>query len=183
MPQLAFRQIRTRGTRPDWAAIRRASEKAIDKEVKPALLKKFDEIAGSKSDWKHKVAFKARKRITQTEIKVYVFPTGSNAIIWGFVSKGTKGGYQIPKNPPASSRDGLLHYQAVYDARTAPGGRYGLGSGQKSGPWVSRRTVIHPGVKPREFEKFIAEEYQKEFSRVMENAMRRGIRAAQRGGK
>jgi hypothetical protein len=179
MPQIAFRQIRTRGARPDWDAIRAEVEKTIDSEVKPSLIKKFKDVV---SDWQHRVTFKARKRITRTEMKVYVFPE-SNKEIWAFVSRGTTGGYQIPKNPPAKSRDGLLHYQAVYDARTKPRGQYNLGSGQKSGPWVSRRTVIHPGVKAREFEEVIAEQYQKEFSRIMENAMRRGIRAAQRGGK
>ena len=179
MPQIAFRQIRSRGARPDWNAIRQELEKTIDNEVKPALIKKFNDVV---ADWQHKVSFKARKQITRAEIKVYVYPV-ANKDIWVFVSRGTRGGYQIPKNPPASSRDGLLHYQAVYDARTQPRGRYGLGSGQKTGPWVSARTVIHPGVKAREFEEVIAEEYKKEFSRVMENAMRRGIRAAQRGGK
>lgn len=176
MPRIAFRQIRTRGARPDWDAIQKEVERTLDSVVKPALIKKFKDVT---SDWKHQVTFNARKQVKSTEIIVYVFPV-ENKQIWIFVSKGTTGGYQIPKNPPAKSRDGLLHYQGVYDARTAPGGRYGLGSGQKSGSWVSKRTVTHPGVKAREFEETISKEYQKEFSRVMENAMRRGIRAAQK---
>lgn len=176
MPRLAFRQIRSRGVRPDWEAIRREVERELDSAVKPELIKRLSEVT---ADWKHQVTFNARKRVTPSEIKVYVFPV-SNKDIWTFVSKGTTGGYQIPRNPPAKSRDGLLHYQSVYDARTAPGGKYGLGSGQKSGAWVSAKVVTHPGVKAREFEEAIAKEYQGEFTRLMENAMRRGIRAAQK---
>lgn len=180
MPQVAFRQIRTRGVRPDWDAIRREVEKTLDKEVRPTLIKKFRDVIG---DWEHKPNFRSKKKVTPSSVEVLINVVGSNARIWAFVSRGTTGGYQIPKNPPAKSRDGLLHYQAVYDARTKPRGQYSLGSGQKSGDWVSRRTVTHPGVKAREFEEVIAEQYKREFSRIMENAMRRGIRAAQRGGK
>jgi len=177
MPQIVFRLVRTRGLRPDWPTIRRHAEKALDKEVKPALVKKLSAVA---KGWKHAVTFDSSRKRTPTESSVYVYPA-ANKRIWGFVTLGTKGGYLIPTSPPARGRDGLLHYQVDYSARTAPGGQYGLGTGQKSGKWVTPGQVTHPGIeKPREFEKRIAKDYTPEFRRVMENAMRRGIRAAQK---
>lgn len=177
MPQILFRQVRTRGVSPNWAAIRREAEKALNKEIRPALIKKFRAVVG---DWEHKPGFRSKKKVTAQAVTVDVDVVGSNAKIWSFVSRGTKGGYLIPTNPPAKSRDGLLHYQVDYSARTAPGGRYGLGTGEKSGAWVTPRQVTHPGVKAREFEEKISKDFIPEFRRIMENAMRRGARAAQR---
>ena len=174
MPKILIRQVRGRGLRPDWPTIRQHAEKALDKEVKPALVKKLSAVA---KGWKHEVTFDSSRKITPSESSVYIFPA-ANKRIWAFLTLGTKGGYLIPTKPPARSRDGLLHYQVDYSARTAPGGQYGLGSGQKSGKWVTPGQVTHPGVKAREFEEKIVKDYNAEFRRVMENAMRRGIYAA-----
>ena len=178
--QVVMRQIRSRHIRPDWEGIKKEWERTMDRECKPDLIKKFEAVV---SDWEHQPTFKARKQIKGGAwVKIYIYPAGAHKDLWVFVSRGTKGPYQIPRNPPARSRDGLLHYQVLYDAHTRPPGLYGLGDGKKHGDWRSVAVVMHPGIKAREFEERIAKEYQLVFVRKLEAAAKRAIRAAERRG-
>lgn len=107
--------------------------------------------------WSHKPKF-ARIRVSGKHIiSVTIEPDGKHAQIFKWVDQGTKGPYFIPKFGPTLPGQ-RLHFRTGYNARTAPGGKYNVGSGQATGGWVSAERVIHPGIKPREFTQNIAED-------------------------
>jgi len=172
VPTIAIRVTRSRKT------ILGASELAVkllgdvlENEAKPMLIKQFDEVV---ANWEHKPVFKARKFIRPNKIWVNVFPSGENADIWKWVSRGTKAHDIEAKNKPFLAF--MWGGKGSYKAKTAPGGRYG-GPGTVAGGTLRRpRKVRHPGNKPRLFEEDIAKTQGPEFSRVMENGWRRTIR-------
>jgi hypothetical protein len=164
------RAIRTRSGYPNWRNIKREVEKTMDHKDKPELLDYFTRITDL---WEHEVTFQARKRITEKEVSLYVYPTGENKMLWIWVSGGTKGPYPIPKQP--RPRGSPLRFRTEYKPRTGRGYRY-KGPGKAVGPWRSAHQVMHPGIKSREFEKHIIRFYKKKFLKHVENAMRRGIR-------
>jgi hypothetical protein len=178
---ISFREVRTRGARADWDEIEKEILKELKKSIRPALVKRFRAVI---ADWtpEHRPNFRTVIKVTRQAIELFIRVVGKNAKIWQFVSRGTSGPYQIPTTPPAKSVDGLLHYRVIYDARTQPRGKFSQGSGKKTGAWVTPAVVMHPGVTAREFEEVIAEQFTPEFRRNLENAMRRGITAAQRTG-
>jgi hypothetical protein len=61
-------------------------------------------------------------------------------------------------------------------SKTMPGW---LGSrvGQNSGDWVRKRSVMHPGTEPREWNVAIANEHIDEFVRIVVDAVDKGIAA------
>lgn len=100
--------------------------------------------------WKNKPEFGDTTEIFVKRIEVTVKPKGNKKAIriFSYVDKGTKGPYLIPKFP----RPGvMLHFQPGYSAMTQPVARYNVGSGRSFGGWVSKKQVVHPGIKGREF--------------------------------
>lgn len=170
MPQVLFRVIRANS--PKWSVLYNELEKSIDTEVKPALVAWFNKVT---RNWTHKQVFKATKSITPSQIEIAVYPTGPNAKIWGYVSKGTKGPYPIPK--PGNKRAKTLRFREGYKARTTTSGGYN-GPGKATGKTVFRKHVTHPGIKARNFERHIARWYRPQFRRAMKNAVARGLRKA-----
>jgi len=143
---------------------RKAIEQAMDKEVKPALIKSHNLIV---ADWKNKPVFKARKYISAERIAVTVFPTGPAAEIYGYVDRGTKPHIIAAKNAPfLSFRTGYSPKTLANPARTVSGG------GTSSGPRVYAKVVHHPGSEAREFSKVIAEDILPDFKKIIDNAFR-----------
>jgi len=173
MPQVLFRAIKAKPI--NWQAFYNELAKTLDTEVKPALLAYFERVTKS---WENEQTFKAKKRITQTMMTVDVWPSGPNAMIWKYVSQGTKGPYPIPK--PGNTRAKILKFRwggpGSYKARTTTSGGY-KGPGKATGPIVLRKRVTHPGIKARNFEAHIARWYKSQFRRTMKNAVARGLRA------
>ena len=64
-----------------------------------------------------------------------------------------------------------------YRAKTTPN-VIGSGSGGPSGPMVAFPYVMHPGIKPRNFDITIRKKWEPKFKRLMEDAMRKGARAS-----
>jgi len=104
-------------------------------------------------DWSHKVDFDDTIVVTKSRMELTIKPKGRNVKIFGYVDKGTKGPYIIAaKNAPR------LKFRTGYSARTAPVNKFNQGSGQSFGSWVSTKTTIHPGIKPRKFIETITNE-------------------------
>lgn len=130
------------------------------------------------SRWSEQPDFVATTTITPELMIVHVEPTGPFAMRWVWVDRGT--GTYGPNHAPyiiqPKKPGGRLIFQTGYSAKTEPIANANAGDGSRSGPWVSKDMVIHPGIRPRSFtEKFI-EELKPEFRRVIENAFRRARR-------
>jgi len=170
VPKVAFRAVRGREryfTEDLADRVKSLVGQRMEREVKPHFLKQFEAIV---ADWDHKVQFKARKYIGPDGLRFTVHPTGKNAQIWDWVTRGTKGPYDIPKSPGPT-----LAFQLGYIPHTAPGGGYG-GAGRATGEMVYAKHVTHPGIKAREFEKHIARRNKRWFSRKMEAIWKWAIR-------
>ena len=132
--------------------------RAIDKRVRGATLLAMqnasDDVQSTGRDtvrqWKHKVDFKEDLTLDINRIEVLVTPSGlkRNLKIFGYVDKGTKGPYPIPKVIVPGK---YLRFQRGYSARTMPIAQYNKGTGKHFGKWVSKLQVIHPGIAPRKF--------------------------------
>ena len=171
MPTVAYRAVRSRRKFVKAPQIKKALGRRMDAKVKPHFIAAFDEKV---SDWSVKPEFKARKFITPDYIKVNVYPAGAGKQRWIWVSRGTKGPYNIPTAGP-----GLLSFMLGYSARTKPRGRAHVGTGKAKGPRVTGiMQVQHPGIEAREFEEVIAEDEKDWYSRTMENLWRQAIRSA-----
>jgi len=170
MARIAFEEISPRRGYPDFDAYIQELEKAFANKIKPELLKLFELRVAR---WKHKVDFRAVKRITPLEVSVYVYPTGPNKEIWLWVSGGTRAHTIIPRVAGVPMR-----FRKTYLPRTQPHGggqRFG-GPGRSVGPWVATKKVDHPGIAPREFEKSIAQNYRTRFMMHVFQAARLGAR-------
>ena len=169
MPKVAYRAKRSRRKFNKSKEIQAEMAAFMDATVKPHFIKAFERVV---CNWEHKPEFKARKYVRANSIAVYVFPAGQYKKIWKYVSAGTKGPYKIPKTGP-----GYLAFQIGYKPKTKPPGKFG-GPGVATGPWIRGvMQVEHPGIKAREFEKTIADDERDWYSREMENAWRRTLRA------
>lgn len=174
MPKVLFRVIKAKPV--NWQPFYNEIAKTLDAEVKPALLAYFEKVTKS---WKNEQTLKAKKRITQTMMEMYVYPAGPNAEIWKYVSFGTRPHIIKPKGQGYP-----LKFQwggpGSYKARTTTGGGY-KGPGKVAGGKTVRfPQVKHPGNKARNFEAHIARWYGPQFRRTMKNAVTRGLRAAKR---
>lgn len=99
-------------------------------EAPPRFIKEYKEPPGSK--------------------QISVFPSGPNTLKWARVSEGT------PPHIIAARRRSILAFKREYVPHTKPGGPYG-GPGVKIGPWITPKSVAHPGTTPRKFSVIIKE--------------------------
>lgn len=119
-----------------------------------ACMNASDDIQSTSRDtvrsWKHKVGFGETVVNGQRRIEFTVKPTGSraNLAIFGYIDRGTKGPYKIPKVVVPGK---VLTFKTGYSARTQPVARYNVGSGQSFGNFVSKKQVTHPGIRARKF--------------------------------
>lgn len=164
-----IRRFRGRKRHPNWSGIAKEAKKTLDVVVKPRLLSYPRRIVAS---WEHKPDFKAMKKVTRQDIRVYVYPTGPNKKYWIWTSRGTKPHPIEPKKAP------ILAFPSVYKPKTTVRGPGYKGPGRSSGPTIFAMHVDHPGTKPRHFEEAWTRWAKTWFRREMENAMRRGARRA-----
>jgi len=171
MPKIGFRKIRSRGTRPDWSALRKEVSADLDRRVKPEMVALFDNIV---ADWDHRPAFRARKSVSKTRLSVYAWPVGPYAKIWKWVSVTGTDPHTIT---PSLAKHLVFNWNGPgsYRAHTAVDGSYD-GPGESTGPVRRQYVVEHPGFPPRNFERHIADKYRKTFNSRMEVAFKRGIR-------
>lgn len=123
-------------------------------------------------NWKNKPDFKDETTIVADykRIEVLITPKGNKKVIriFNYVDKGTKGPYLIPK---VLKPGRMLRFQPNYSAMTRPVAKYNVGTGRSFGGWVSKKQMMHPGIKGREFIKT----FWKELAPPLEVRMQKNI--------
>lgn len=158
-------------------------QKAIRKEVRQAARDTGTDLANwltiAVREWTHRPRFAGRVTIQPDYIEVKVDVAGSAKQIFFYVDKGTglygpkKQAYEIkPKQP-----GGMLRFQPGYSARSQPGAKIGMGTGEHFGEWISKKSVMHPGIKAREFEKKAMDELTPDFFERIAIAIAAGVAA------
>lgn len=144
--------------------------------------------------WKNPVDISFTDEITSDAITLDVFPSGGGAKYWLWVSRGVQGhpipiggprqgfsrGYTPRSRKSGKYRKALSIYR--YTPKTTAWGAYG-GPGLRTFSHYQRYVPWWPGIAPRNFEEAVAAEMAPQYQRVMENIVRRAVRAAQREGK
>ena len=168
MPTVKFR---SRGGGVSMTAV--IPEPLRVKQMEAVILKDMQRMAREmKKDyskttttWDTNVTFQYRTEKAQpmtgamkVDIQVGPKPNTDGARIYGYVDKGTRGPYPIPKVGNTTAK--TLYFQwggkGSYKAKTSPR-TLGAKSGGPSGPMVSFKRVMHPGIKhPRKFTETIA---------------------------
>jgi hypothetical protein len=140
--------------------------RVLDEVVKPTLVREHEEIV---ADWESDVSFAAKKVVRPDSIRVYVFPTGKDKMIWIYVDQGTD-----PHPIDAVRAPRLAFMAGVYVPKTLPGAVRVQGGGYVKNPvLVMPVHVDHPGNKPRLFSEAIAENNRPFFRKQVELAFRR----------
>lgn len=122
----------------------------------------------SVSKWDRRPAFDKIVSVGPTSVDVLV---GTDDPIYRYVSGGTK------PHPIRAKRARALHFRGVYRAKTTPG-VIASQAGGASGPDVYAKSVMHPGTKPRHFEKQIAKKWRPKFKKLVQAALSEGARAS-----
>jgi hypothetical protein len=181
--RVLWREIRERRRRPDFEAIIKEVNKTLDAKVKPEVLAYFNNRIMRYLNLD--VTFKAKKQVTKEEIIVYVYPTGPDKDIWKILSVTGSGLYGPKKRKYEITPKGEgypLRFPwggyGSYKPKTTTAGGY-KGPGTVTNPQIVRfMRVMHPGIRPRRFEKHVGRWYRKKFVKHIENAMRRATRRA-----
>lgn len=142
MPQQSFKKALTKRIK----AIKDEFLAALAEELEEPAKKLTNRHRGVVMTWANKPIFSYRITVNGEQCRLTVFPKGAGRQQYQWVDKGTKP-YDIkPKN------GGFLKFKVGYDARTQPVARFGVGTGQKFGGWVStKKTIHHPGIRARKF--------------------------------
>lgn len=132
-----------------------AKEKALDSLADEAV-KDFGKTVAT---WKNKPEIRVRE--TTNTRQVYVIGK-----IYGYVDQGT------PPHIIRALRARVLSFRGGYKAKTRPGIISSSGGGA-SGKRIFARQVNHPGTKPRNFSRIIAERMQKKVDLQAKAIMRK----------
>ena len=187
MPQVYFRVFRTRGVYASYPAFRRVISNEFQNGVGPDLIKLHDLKT---ANWKKRPEFKATQTTSQKGISVNVFPEPDDSVsmIWNVINKGTPG--RILRPNPSRRRARIETRKRKmgrsYRRSTKIVGRLRRPMALKftgaGGEAVYRKEIPWPGIKARRHTEKIAKDYAPTFYKRMENAVRRGVTAAQREG-
>lgn len=110
-------------------------------------------------NWSRKPSFTVTLDVQQTFMSVTVRARGPRARIFRWVDQGTRGPYIIRAKNPSKP----LRFQVGGQPKTLPGARANVGTGAKSGAWVSKIQIIHPGIRKRGFTDDIIQSVRPEF--------------------
>lgn len=141
---------------------------ALRTEVAPLAIRIMEEVV---ENWDNKPQFAGASIVDPNEIKLFVEPFGPNAKYWEWTSRGTRPHIIRARRVP------FLIFRDTYEPKTTPGPppTWG-GPGTSSGDYVRKKEVQHPGTTPRHFEEYVANRVVNDFRRIVENAIKRGIR-------
>lgn len=186
MPELYFRAFRTRGVYASWPAFRREINNEMQNYVFPDLVRLHNNVVAY---WKVKPIFKGKVTIDQSGISVTTYAEGEAAKIWYSHIQGVEGRWIRPSRARRRLR---IHARKQrlgrkYKRETKKIGRLRRPmalkfKGLRDGTIVYRKKVWWTGIQPKPYLVRVAGEYRETFYRRMENASRRGVRAAQREG-
>ena len=142
---------------------RDAWEHAMRQKVKPDLQKLFkDTVEG----WKHRVVFRGTINKSTHFLRLLVKAIGKNAELYAMIDvTGAR------KHPIAAKNAKVLSFQSGYSPSTSPR-VLSSRANRRYGRIVQTPYLVnqHPGFEPREFSKTIAEQYQPEYVRIMQDA-------------
>lgn len=130
--------------------------------------------------WNHKPHFAAHLTLRPDYIELKVDVSGTYKKIFIYVDQGTgkwgksKAPYPIPKVIVPGK---YLKFQRNYSAKSGPKAQINVGTGQRSGDWVQKQQVMHPGIEPREFTKTVYKELKPDFTTRIESAISRAAKA------
>lgn len=166
--RIQIKAIGAHGKSPEFEEI----GKAIKKKIEGPIAEKLHEYADNAvSGWDVKPIFRVTKKITTSEVWVAVIPTGPGRDRWIWTSRGTK-----PHTIKPKKAGGVLAFRTDYAPHTqAHGPSYG-GPGIATGPWVHAKVVHHPGTKARNFEKAWARWSKTWYPRMIDEAIKEGIK-------
>lgn len=119
--------------------------------------------------WTHKPQFPVKKIDRPNELSLTITAKGKYRKIYAYVEQGTKQRIIVPRRRFFRGQRSVLRFQPNYVPKTTPRD-IRAGRGGKFGHHVFRKSVIHPGIKPREFTKKIA--------KVLEPIVKRAVREA-----
>lgn len=114
--------------------------------------------------WSKKPTFGWTQTRTSDEMSIMMYPKGPYADIWNLVSSGS------PPHTITQKQGGLLRFRPGYRSATRPGQLMSRRA-YRSGPYVTAKSVAHPGFEARSFPELIAEEYRATFTDDMQNAI------------
>jgi len=161
---------------PDWDKhMRRAFHKAFSNKIKPRVLNHFESIV---EGWKHQPDFRARL-YTSGDIRLFVAPVGEYAMIWNYVSRGTR-----PHKIRARNAKALAFKwggPGSYSAKTHPDKSYSIPAVRPKTEQVFFTEVDHPGTEPRLFEERFMKNYKYTFSQTIRATIAEGAYRARRG--
>jgi hypothetical protein len=136
----------------------------MNSNTKPGVKRELSKFTRG---WRTRVDFSSAVARRPDRIFITIFPRGQpGRRVWEWVSEGTRENYPISP--------GELGYLAIADYQpfTRPGGVFGGPGSRSDDVGFVTRTVPHPGIEAREFEKHAADSYEDEFGREMTLALR-----------
>ena len=180
MVRILYRKIRSRRLYANVDAFRRVTKSGMVSDVVPVVNKA---LAKRVRDWKVSLGFGYSITINAQGTALHVFPEGSGARYWRWVSLGVAG-HPIRPRPGRVGKGGRPPALSIYRyrAKTGVGNRYGMGSWRRFQGYASY-IPWWPGIAARNFEVHAANELRPEYRRLMENILRRAVRAAKREGR
>ena len=148
------------------ANVRGEIEAALRNQTAPDLLKMF---RGTVNGWVRRPDFSQKFSIGAHRLAVTVFPSGTHADTYALVNAGAKPHTIRRRRAPT------LRFQTGYRPATSPR-ILSSRAASRFGNVVTPLEVRHPGFKGREFDAEIAEQYQPQFEKDIQDAINRGAR-------
>lgn len=169
---LLVRSFRTRDVYASHPAFRREITNTMRTQVGPGIGSVLDRDV---TDWKKKPTFKPVLEITAKAVVVSTLVQGGAAQVWHWLDEGVPEREIVPRR----HRQPLRKLRSTGRKRRPT--RAALRFVGPGGMIIYRNRVTAGAIEPRMYAKKAARTYNSQFRRHMENAMRRGVRAAQRG--
>lgn len=174
-----FRYFRTRGVYANQEAFVRVLKNAMDNEIGRLMLNYCYRVV---ENWDELPQFRKHLTVTELMVSAGISVHGPGGDKWMWVSRGVPGRFIKPSRAAGFGyKPALMFPGPKYWPHTSPGWRFG-GAGRFQGKPRFSKGHWWPGIKPRHFEAYVREQSRSEFRRLMENAARRAVRAAQREG-
>lgn len=168
--------FRERWNYPRFEEFRRVISDEMATGVGPLIVGQFNDVV---ADWKVQPKFTTSYATTAAHIQMNLIVGGAGKPRWFWVDKGVEGRDIVPRRhrqPPLRHRI-KGRSRRMFRSPTNAALRFpGLGGGM-----IFRKMVHWTGIRARHNTERIVEEFKPEFQRRMENAIRRGMRAAARG--
>lgn len=148
-------------------AVRGAVEQALretGKKLKAEFAKTTESWTGDRPDFEVEIGAEAASAYVEC------YPSGGwGRVKWRMLDEGTR------EHPIVPRRARVLRYQREFTPKTIPR-RLTSRPGGKSGAYVTRLAVLHPGNAPREWSRTLGEQEIKPFAERVVAAMKKALK-------